>query len=714
MRLLIVLVYLIFPLAAEAQNFWESVRVSQSPWYVQNIAVDRQGNIFAVSYGINEPVLVSRDDGVNWDRSSDGIVGEGIYFLATDLEDRVFTATDSGLFRSTDHGLKWHQIADRYHRFSSMAFGKNDELLAVGIRDSIYLSSDHGDTWMALGGGLDRVGFSKVAIAPSGSIFAGYPGEYGIYRSQDGGHSWVEKDAGTNYISVCDLLCDKYGDILAAGDGVVYISRDDGETWSDVGINDSWSMCLATDSAGGLYAGGAYGINVSKDHGRTWNNPTPDLYPAPFAIAICANGHIFAGTYYEIARSTNAGRAWNPVCWAPNTLRPITTGSNGDLFAGTWPDGLQISTDNGDTWVHSAIRTTSGGTSVTSLVFGLGRKLFAQCSSALIESASNGLYCSSDTGLTWRPLPGSRLAGVAFNRTSLVITQQGMLYLSTDSSIIYSADTGNTWNLADSCGLNHIVALAADSSGTIYAAGSYFSRSIHGRDTIVDHSIKVIQSLNRGKTWNVIGQNLLNDPLSIAIDDSNKTIFVGTSSGLYRSIGGSDWTAFDSLERDITAIIVSSPGNIFVGTSGGVVHSSDGGASWINVNSGLLDLDIGGLTINSAGRLFVSTNKGLFRSTLFGSNVIQYSRSSRLFPDVYPDPFSLSSTIRFSFSAPFFLTLSIYDLTGREVSHVARGMFSEGEHSILFDRGALPAGTYFYRLSTSNAAEQATGSFVIE
>jgi hypothetical protein len=44
--------------------------------------------------------------------------------------------------------------------------------------------------------------------------------------------------------------------------------------------------------------------------------------------------------------------------------------------------------------------------------------------------------------------------------------------------------------------------------------------------------------------------------------------------------------------------------------------------------------------------------------------------------------------------------LAVYDLLGREVRTLVEGVVAAGMHSLVFEAGDLPSGTYLYRLST--------------
>lgn len=68
-----------------------------------------------------------------------------------------------------------------------------------------------------------------------------------------------------------------------------------------------------------------------------------------------------------------------------------------------------------------------------------------------------------------------------------------------------------------------------------------------------------------------------------------------------------------------------------------------------------------------------------------------------------PNPFNPSTTVSFNLNTADHVTVSVFDMLGREVAILADAPFAAGEHRITFDAGDLPSGQYLARLSTSSA-----------
>ncbi len=66
----------------------------------------------------------------------------------------------------------------------------------------------------------------------------------------------------------------------------------------------------------------------------------------------------------------------------------------------------------------------------------------------------------------------------------------------------------------------------------------------------------------------------------------------------------------------------------------------------------------------------------------------------------YPNPFNPSTTIEFSIERAQAITLTVYDVLGREVRVLADGVQPAGRYSVSFDGSGLAGGTYLYVLRT--------------
>jgi len=64
----------------------------------------------------------------------------------------------------------------------------------------------------------------------------------------------------------------------------------------------------------------------------------------------------------------------------------------------------------------------------------------------------------------------------------------------------------------------------------------------------------------------------------------------------------------------------------------------------------------------------------------------------------YPNPARTQATIRYALPEASDVTLTVYDVMGREVARLVQSAKAAGVHEVQYDSSQLPSGTYLYRL----------------
>lgn len=107
---------------------------------------------------------------------------------------------------------------------------------------------------------------------------------------------------------------------------------------------------------------------------------------------------------------------------------------------------------------------------------------------------------------------------------------------------------------------------------------------------------------------------------------------------------------------------------------------------------------------------FIVGDYGMLLKTTNGGAPISVQNISTEIPDQfelaqnYPNPFNPITTIRFSIPRATPVTLSVYDLTGKEVFQLVNEQLSAGTYAYDFHAKGLTSGVYFYRLNTEDHA----------
>ncbi len=71
----------------------------------------------------------------------------------------------------------------------------------------------------------------------------------------------------------------------------------------------------------------------------------------------------------------------------------------------------------------------------------------------------------------------------------------------------------------------------------------------------------------------------------------------------------------------------------------------------------------------------------------------------------YPNPFSRSATVGFALPSSQRVTLSVYDVLGREVARLVDGEVEAGRHEAVLGGATLPSGVYLIRLTAGNVVQ---------
>ena len=96
---------------------------------------------------------------------------------------------------------------------------------------------------------------------------------------------------------------------------------------------------------------------------------------------------------------------------------------------------------------------------------------------------------------------------------------------------------------------------------------------------------------------------------------------------------------------------------------------------------------------------------------LLGYNSLTNIGNENIIPDKYsleqnyPNPFNPVTTIKFAIPKENFVTITIFDITGREVTRLLSENKQAGTYSVLFNAENLASGVYYYKIEAGNFSE---------
>lgn len=157
-------------------------------------------------------------------------------------------------------------------------------------------------------------------------------------------------------------------------------------------------------------------------------------------------------------------------------------------------------------------------------------------------------------------------------------------------------------------------------------------------------------SLGNGQTWDFVLRHTMKEPARLTIDNVDQVpggyavVVLNTSTGVMTTLDHEG-------KADISVVADETPLSIIVGKADYIRSKTDG---------------------------YIPHHFELYQN--------------------FPNPFNPRSTIRFGIPEDAFVTLTIYDLLGREIATLVQDVQSAGLHERTFDGRAFASGTYVYSL----------------
>lgn len=249
----------------------------------------------------------------------------------------LMLATHYGLFRSSDNGTIWHEVAGGAKQpmsglmtTSLINSAIDPQRLYVLTQPAaqnakgtlgLYTSADEGQTWQ-LAIATKTIG-SMYFVAPGNDT----PEETYIYLPNEGAQGLkVSHDAGLQFantgalpFSILGLLAvpGSPGQLIAYGDNGMARSSNAGSHWQVIsGITGGVFGMTTSGPHSPIYASGDAGIYASNDGGKTFKLVFSQFSLGSLIASPLQTQLLYGKTGQAIYRSTNGGRTWT-------TLPPI-------------------------------------------------------------------------------------------------------------------------------------------------------------------------------------------------------------------------------------------------------------------------------------------------------------------------------------------------------------------------------------------------------
>ncbi len=216
-----------------------------------------------------------------------------------------------------------------------------------------------GEGWAKLD--LPEARFYALASDPaSGKYLLAGSWWNGVYRSLDGGATWIALNEGLSNRQVRALAVDAEGTAYVGTYGAgVYELTEGSSTWLALngGLRSPYIYSLAVDAAGNVYAG-TLETGVFR---LAWGSPSwvarglEGITVWALAIAPSQPQTVYAGTWANgVYRSDDGGASWTPCSEGLGNLNVRALAVHPTLpdtvYAGTWGGGVYLTTDGGLSW----------------------------------------------------------------------------------------------------------------------------------------------------------------------------------------------------------------------------------------------------------------------------------------------------------------------------------------------------------------------------
>jgi photosystem II stability/assembly factor-like uncharacterized protein len=577
---------------------------------------------------------------------------------------------------------------------------------AVGTAGTAIFSNDGGATWTAgtvSSGTINLMGVKFFnaqhgwAVGSSGKII----------MTTDGGANWVAQSSGTaNSFNDVGFFDDTAG-IIVGSQGKILRTSNGGSTWSSIasGTNQLlYELCIV-DAAHIWVVGGLGTILFSSDKGFTWTKQTSgvssslmglDFVDAKDGWAVGGNG--------TILHTTNGGLLWSSI--AP----PAET----EYFCGVcfWSatQGLLLGQSG------HIFKTTNGGTSWTKVYSTLNRpplyrmKRFG--SQRFIAVGGIGwVVTSANEGNSWTQLTQNLPSSMIHNSRNIIATipstvtpeKECVMVAHYDSygpsapgandnatgtsAVMEAARIFKNYNFESTIKLIAVSGEELD----LYGSSHYALQAIEQKKNIIGvvNGEMLGHSVNGDTTSFLVGSYYVRNRLVDSFFVYNSRYNIGfTLTFFIDNIGESDHTPFTIAGYD--AIEVGVGNDPFYHT----LHDSLSKLCPSLIRRGAQ------LMLATVAELA----KPIGRQTSISATENQLPNQFSLEQN-FPNPFNPTTEIRFTLKDAGWVTLTVFDLLGREVSLLCHKEYKPGTYKITWNASTVPSGVYFYQLKAGRFIE---------
>ncbi len=401
-------------------------------------------------------IFSSTEPGIYWDSSAgdgsgSGLAGRDIRALLSGSDNRVYAATDSGVFAYLSEPPDWYTLNNGLTDRSTFSLASRGSTIFLASRYDVWQTvdtafaygSEDSSRWSPVGSTYSSV---QTLLATDSELFAGSLSK-GVFIMGISSPLWHSSYYGLTSYGISGKFTEIDGAFLAVSShGRILYSADQGLSWNELDSLIDGPVSALAVFKGYLLAGTSRGrIYQSSDHGSTWQQLGSGV-PSTNAIReILIRGMnlfvVVSDTKNPVYESSDLGNSWRPL--GPQRFNVFSlVGLDSALIAVEhFPAALLRSTDEGMTWARENVGVPDDGSTVQD-ISGSRRDVFATylyCSSG----CQDRVPYSSDNGQTWI----DRSTGLPQNGLFQLSPVIGRNILTSDFYL--TTNLGITWNKVD-------------------------------------------------------------------------------------------------------------------------------------------------------------------------------------------------------------------------------------------------------------------------
>jgi photosystem II stability/assembly factor-like uncharacterized protein len=364
----------------------------------------------------------------------------------------VYAATTEGLWKTADDGATWRPITPVSWSVLSMVIDpENTDRLILGTeRMGIQVSENGGETYRASNQGFTHRRIVDAAVDPQHperALVVLTSNFEPLLETSDGGRSWSPLATGLKSGPPRHVFASPDGWFAAPGPGGLLRYDATKSAWVSVNVIVQKSAPARAKSSASLKK-----ISAQSPASKTSNSPPSAAKSDPTKSTMqfhakvndmaFGGGAWYAATEEGLFMSRDRGLDWINVplaaaqqpaatnSAAASSIRAVTTGAGNSFVLAMTPRQLQVSGDNGKTWISHSLPFEPRGSV----------HLYPLDGITFVIAGDHGVFVTHDAGETWRQ---ANLTEPSFEDLALV--RGGVVVSSVKGGIFLSRDSGKSW-----------------------------------------------------------------------------------------------------------------------------------------------------------------------------------------------------------------------------------------------------------------------------